>query len=246
MHRLVCGEIWGGFQNCNEDVVSAGITATLFSSSSEGGRGGDIYYLGLCEDSMLTRMVVADVVGHGETVSRVSKYIYDAIKSHMGDTKGEDLLSELNYTAHQRGLDAMTTVAMVTYYKFNGNLYFAYAGHPPVLFKLNNTSDWIDLKSSDRNPLPLAVDPGTVYPQKSIEVNQGDSFVMYTDGLTEVFNDEQEVFGLNRLKAFLNKNADHSPSKLKEMIMKEVRRYAGGSLSHDDVTIMIAEIGDAN
>jgi sigma-B regulation protein RsbU (phosphoserine phosphatase) len=246
MHRLVCGEIWGGFRNCNEDVVSAGVTATLYSSSSEGGRGGDIYYLGLCENNALTRMVVADVVGHGETVSKVSKYIYEAIKSHMNDTKGDELLSELNRTTYKRGLDVMTTVAMVTFYKFDGNLYFAYAGHPPVLFRQNNTPDWIELKASSRNPLPLAVDPSTVYLQKSIEVNQGDSFILYTDGLTEAFNGENEVFGLNRLKAFLSKNADRTPSKLKEMIMKEVCRFAGGSLSHDDVTIMIAEIGETN
>ena len=246
MHRLVCGEIWGGFRNCNEDVVSAGVTASLYSSSSEGGRGGDIYYLGLCEENMLTRMVVADVVGHGETVSRVSEYIYEAIKSHMGDTKGEELLSELNQTAHRRGLEAMTTVAVVAFYKLNRNLYFAYAGHPPVLFKQHNRSDWIELKASNRSPLPLAVEPNTVYPQKAIEVNKGDSFLMYTDGLIEGFDGQKEVFGLNRLKAFLNKNADRSPSQLKEMIMKEVCHYAGGSLSHDDVTIMIAEIGDTN
>jgi sigma-B regulation protein RsbU (phosphoserine phosphatase) len=246
MHRLVCGEIWGGYRNCNDNVVSSGVTATLYSSSSEGGRGGDIYYMGLCEDNMLTRMVVADVVGHGETVSRVSKYIYEAIKSHMGDTRGEDLLSELNHTTLRRGLEAMTTVAMVTYYKFNGKLYFAYAGHPPVLYKQDNTSDWIELKASHGNPLPIAVDPGTVYSQKSIEVTKGDSFIMYTDGLIEAFNGEKEVFGLNRLKAFLNHNAGFSPSKLKEMILNEVRRYTGGSLSHDDVTLMIAEIGETN
>ena len=185
MHQLVCGEIGGGFRNCDEDVVSAGVTASLYSSSSEGGRGGDIYYMGLCEDNMLTRMVVADVVGHGETVSRVSKYIYEAIKSHMGDTKGDDLLSELNRTTYKRGLDAMTTVAMVTFYKFDSNIYFAYAGHPPVLLKQNNTSDWIELKASSRNPLPLAVDPSTVYPQKAIVVSKGDCFMMYTDGLIE-------------------------------------------------------------
>ena len=69
---------------------------------------------------------------------------------------------------------------------------------------------------------------------------------MYTDGQIEAFNGEKEVFGLNRLKAFLNINADRSPSKLKEMVMKEVCRYAGGSLNHDDVTIMIAEIGNTN
>jgi sigma-B regulation protein RsbU (phosphoserine phosphatase) len=242
MHQLVCGEIWGGFRNCNDDVVSAGVTASLYSSSSKGGRGGDIYYLGLCENNMLTRMIVADVVGHGETISKVSKYIFEAIKSHMNDTKGDDLLSELNRTTYKRGLDAMTTVAMVTFYKLDGNLYFAYAGHPPVLLKQTNTSDWIELKASSRNPLPLAVDPSTVYPQKAIGVSRGDCFVMYTDGLIEAFNGKKEAFGLNRLKALLNKNADLSPSKLKEMIIKEVRHYAGGSLSHDDVTIMIAQI----
>ena len=79
MHQLVCGEIWGGFRNCNDDVVSAGVTASLYSSSSKGGRGGDIYYLGLCENNMLTRMIVADVVGHGETICKVIKYIFEAI-----------------------------------------------------------------------------------------------------------------------------------------------------------------------
>jgi sigma-B regulation protein RsbU (phosphoserine phosphatase) len=69
---------------------------------------------------------------------------------------------------------------------------------------------------------------------------------MYTDGLIEAFNGEKEVFGLNRLKAFLNHSAGFSPSKLKEMILNEVRRHTGGSLSHDDVTLMIAEIGETN
>ena len=102
------------------------------------------------------------------------------------------------------------------------------------------------MKASDRNPLPLAVDPGTVYPQKSIEVNRGDSFIIYTDGLIEALNGEKEVFGLKRLKTFLNQNGGLAPSKLKEMIIKEVCHYSGGSLKHDDVTLMIAEIGKTN
>lgn len=91
--------------------------------------------------------------------------------------------------------------------------------------------------------MPLAVSPNTIYTQKSVSVGRGDRFIMYTDGLTEAFNSENEVYGLDRLKSFINKNADLSPASLKERITEEVRQYAGGSLDHDDVTIMIAEIG---
>jgi hypothetical protein len=45
MYHLSCGEIWGGIRNCDDDVASAGLTASLYSVASDGGKGGDIYYL---------------------------------------------------------------------------------------------------------------------------------------------------------------------------------------------------------
>ena len=80
MYHLSCGEIWGGIRNCDGDVASEGLTASLYSVASDGGKGGDIYYLSLCENNMLTRMILADVVGHGEKASKISTYIYEAIK----------------------------------------------------------------------------------------------------------------------------------------------------------------------
>jgi hypothetical protein len=96
MYHLSCGEIWGGIRNCDDDIVSAGLTASPCSFASDGGKGGDIYYLSTCESKMLTRLILADVVGHGESVSNISKIIYKAIKSHMNDEKGDRLLLELN------------------------------------------------------------------------------------------------------------------------------------------------------
>jgi hypothetical protein len=96
MHHLSCGEIWGGIRNCDDDVASAGLSASLYSFASDGGKGGDIYYLSLCESNMLTRMILADVVGHGVSVSNISKIIYQAIKSLMNDSEGDKLLSDFN------------------------------------------------------------------------------------------------------------------------------------------------------
>ena len=132
MHRLQCGEIWGGFRNQDLDAYSAGVTATLYSSACDDGKGGDIYFLSVCESDLLTRIAIADVVGHGGVVSTVSQFIYDALKSHMNDPSGDAILVEVNRIATHYGINAMTTAAIVAFYIADRNLYFAYAGHPQL------------------------------------------------------------------------------------------------------------------
>jgi sigma-B regulation protein RsbU (phosphoserine phosphatase) len=242
MYELSCGEIWGGIRNCDDDVTSAGLTASLYSFASDGGKGGDIYYLSLCENNMLTRMILADVVGHGEKVSKISTCIYEAIKSHMNDTAGDEFLSELNRTALKIGLDALTTVVMAAFYKVNGTLYFANAGHPPPLIKQKDESSWLELKLTKGVNDPLLGYSQAKYTQRAIRVNSGDCLFFYSDGLIEANNKEKELFGVKRLKELLKQHPDAPPSELKHIIIDKIRRYSGGSLNHDDVTVMIALI----
>jgi non-heme chloroperoxidase len=42
MRRIRCAEIWGGIRNCNEDILTSGITASLYSAAADSGRGGDM------------------------------------------------------------------------------------------------------------------------------------------------------------------------------------------------------------
>lgn len=242
MYHLSCGEIWGGIRNCDEDVASEGLTASLYSVASDGGKGGDIYYLSLCENNMLTRMILADVVGHGEEASKISTYIYEAIKLHMNDTAGDEFLSELNRTALKIGLDALTTVVMAAFYKVNGTLHFANAGHPAPLIKQKDEPNWLELKLSKGVNDPVLGYSQANYTQRAIRVNSGDCLFLYSDGLIEASNKEKELFGVKRLKELLKQHPDVPPSELKHIIIDKIRRYSGGSLNHDDVTAMIARI----
>ena len=242
MYELSCGEIWGGVRNCDDDVTSAGLNASLYSLASDGGKGGDIYYLSLCENNMLTRMILADVVGHGEEVSKISTCIYEAIKLHMNDTAGDEFLSELNRTTLKIGLDALTTVVMAALYKVNGTLYFANAGHPPPLIKQKNKSNWLELKLTKGVNDPVLGYTQANYTQRAIRVNSGDCIFLYSDGLIEANNKEKGLFGVKRLKELLKQHPDSPPSELKHIIIDKIRRYSGGSLNHDDVTVMIAMI----
>ena len=243
MHHLGCGEIWGGIRNCDDDVASAGLTASLYSMASDGGKGGDIYYLSLCENRMLTRMILADVNGHGEDVSNISTCIYDALKMHMKTTEGDRLLTELNQTALKIGLEAMTTVVMASFYKLDGNLYYVNAGHPPALIKPKNDSIWQKVKPAKGSNDPiLGVLPQTVYSQSATRIDSGDCLFLYSDGVIEAYSQGNGFFTVSRLKDLLNQHPKTPPFDLKHIVIDEICRFAGGSLTHDDVTVMIVKV----
>ena len=81
--RLECTGIWGGIRNRDIEITAGKVIGAIYSAACEGGKGGDIYYFGVCKGDIITRLAIADVVGHGEVVSEVSQYVYDSLKAHM-------------------------------------------------------------------------------------------------------------------------------------------------------------------
>ena len=81
--RLECTGIWGGIRNRDIEITAGKVIGSIHSAACEGGKGGDIYYFGVCKGDIITRLAIADVVGHGEVVSEVSQYVYDSLKAHM-------------------------------------------------------------------------------------------------------------------------------------------------------------------
>jgi sigma-B regulation protein RsbU (phosphoserine phosphatase) len=81
--RIECKGVWGGIRDNDIEVSHGKVIASIYSAACCGGKGGDIYYFGVCKDGEITRLAVADVAGHGKTVAEVSQYVYDSLKDHM-------------------------------------------------------------------------------------------------------------------------------------------------------------------
>ena len=82
--KLECKEIWGGIQNKNVEISAGNVNGSIYSAPCcRGGKGGDIYYFGVCQGGTISRLAIADVTGHGEAVSEISQYVYDALKGNM-------------------------------------------------------------------------------------------------------------------------------------------------------------------
>ncbi len=247
MHKLECAEIWGGIEEGDATIASPGLTATLFASSGQGDKGGDIYYLTLCNSAFVTRVAIADVVGHGEIVSSMSQSLYDSLGRHVDDHDGSNVLIELNKDAIKKGITALTTAIVATYYCEDKSFSYAYAGHPPMLLNRGNNHEWSQIKfsaeqKSNITNIPLAVDENAHYIQESIKLNSGDRVLLYTDGLLETPSQNNEPFGMDRLLETLKIHGDKKIDKLRDEVVNALCDHAGGKLEHDDVTLLLLEI----
>lgn len=245
MHEIHCAEVWGGVRNEDVDACSKQLTTSLYSHACDGGKGGDIYYVSVCQGDLLTRVAIADVVGHGEKVSRVSQWLYESLNARMNDADGTHVLGDLNRLATERGLEALTTAATVGFYAADGQAHFAYAGHFPMLLKRAGEREWRPMRvhaTDDAANLPLGVTEQMRYTQESTPMHAGDRALLYTDGVVETPSPTGELFGQQRLEATLAEVGDVSLYELKTAILNRLRDYAGGKLTHDDVTLMAIEV----
>jgi sigma-B regulation protein RsbU (phosphoserine phosphatase) len=246
MYRIRCSEVWGGIKNEDLDACSAVLTSSLFSSACDGGKGGDIYYFSVCQGDQLTRVAVADVVGHGEKVSRISQWLYKSLQERMNGGDSGEILAGLNRLVSQRGQEALTTAAIVSFYKPESNVYFAYAGHHPMLAWSRAEPHWraVGLKPSSVGAanLPLGILADTRYDQQSVTVQAGDRVFLYTDGVIETPSPDGEFFGEDRLRAVLDDVGDGSVYELKTAVLAKLHEFAAGELEHDDVTLLAIEV----
>lgn len=246
MYRIQCGEIWGGFQEQDQDLCSGGITASLFSSASSGRVGGDVYYLSVCGADQLTRIALADVVGHGAPVSDVAGWLYEALEQRLNDHEGSQVLAQLNQLALDRGIRSMATAALAGFVISDAGAHFSYAGHAPALVNRAGSKTWEPAalapgRESNPNP-PLGVVPNTRYDDYFYTLGPGDRLFLYTDGLVEGRDAKGEIFGYERLLGVLHAEASAPLHELKRSVLAELQSHSPQALQQDDVSLIAVEV----
>ena len=244
MYTINCGEIWGGIRGTDIDAITSGVEASLFSSASDGGKGGDIYYFSVCASNLLTRIAIADVMGHGKLVSDTSEWLYSSLRDKMNIPENSEVLSDLNTLAVKHGYKAMTTAAVAAFNCKTNDLCFSYAGHHPILVRRTGESVWtsIELPETERAAnLPLGVDEEFPYDQSTVSLHSGDLMFLYTDGVIEAPSPTGKHFSQAGLMAALE-FASSDPKEVKNSVLGALNRHVNGDFVHDDVTFITVRI----
>lgn len=199
--------------------------------------GGDFYDFFLTDENHLA-FLIADVSGKGVPASLFMVVAKTLLRSHITDTETlADKIMEVNNSLCANNQNDMFVTAWVGVLDLStGVLTYVNAGHnPPLLRQKEDSYDY--LKS--HNGFVLAGMENGKYTQSKVRLRPGDTIFLYTDGVVEANNEEGKLFGENRLRQLLSKNARLEPKQLAEEIWKNIKDFQGNAEQFDDVTMLI-------
>jgi len=224
------------------------VHAAIYSSASGDQKGDDLYYFSVCAYDTLTRIVIADVRGHGFAASQLSGWLYESLEAPMNDSDGATVLQDLNEVVRKRGFEAITTAAVATIHRDKGVLYYSYAGNPSLMLRRSG-HPWRELPvpaSTGPANLPLGIMPNARFVQERVDIAPGDRLFLYTDGVPECpvagAELDPELYGDRKMSEALNRYTTCSLAETRQRIHDGLMEHSGGQLTHDDCTFLLVEV----
>ena len=252
-HGLRCMEIFGGVQSVDLGMSVPGIDAWIHSRPHAGDElGGDIHYVSSCGAGNIARFVIADVSGHGKTVSELAERLRELVRKHINNVDQTQIARALNEEfAALADTGQFATAVAATYFAPNDHLIVCNAGHPRPLWYRAKDQSWQLLQhdapeaAEELMDLPLGVIPQTGYRQFAVPLSRGDVVLLYTDALIEASDEQGRQLGETGLLELVQNLRADDPAELQERTLAAVNQYTGHELD-DDTTLFVLHHNASN
>ena len=184
-------------------------------------------------------LVIADVSGKGIAAALLMANLQANLRSQCSICldQPQRLLQAVNQLFSQNTPDgAFATLFFADYHVTSGRLRFVNCGHPPALILRHDDSiDHLDATATVLG----------IFKKWDCEIGErtfcpGDTLALYTDGITESFNENRDEFGEDRLIESLRRHRRLPSQSLLQNVVDDVRRFSPHE-QHDDITLIIAK-----
>lgn len=194
------------------------------------------------QDKGHLNLVVFDVSGHGIGAALVANRLYTAAMTLLSlGSPFDDMFRHLNrFVLHDLGGSVFFfTAAAARIDREAQRITFAGAGHPPAMIVTPGEEPrLLESRSTVLGAIPDAVDADPVIEAR---VEPGDRLVLYTDGITDVFDSRGDMLGVPGVQKFVRETATLSFTQMKDALLERVAAWRQGPPS-DDVSLVLAEI----
>ncbi|MBD5502335.1 MAG: SpoIIE family protein phosphatase [Lachnospiraceae bacterium] len=226
-------EAVGAFDDRDEFDLAASMTPAK-------GVGGDFYDFFLLDENRLA-LVMADVSGKGVPAALFMVVSRTLIRSRLMTVgkEGEDLAhmaDEINRSLCDNNKNGMFVTAWIGVLDIaTGEVAYVNAGHcRPLLRRKNGSCEYDDMLGG----LVLAGMEDAVYRQGSLRLRQGDTLLLYTDGVTEATSLQQQLYGEDRLMRTIADADNVTPEELLQELWKDVDEFQKDASQFDDITML--------
>ncbi len=213
------------------DYPHLAVAGCNFPCLSVGGDYFDVFPL----DNKRTAFLIADVSGKGLGAALLTTMLQGALS---GMTLGTDPSRVLNHV--NRFLCDHSEVGRYATMFFGvldeeGNLDFINAGHPsPFLIRQG-----VAQEPFSEGSYPVGLVPEAEYTALKIKLEPGDTLVLFSDGVTEAMDPDEQMFGVPRLREVLTGRTECPLDQLEKCILEAVENFARGASQADDLTLLI-------
>lgn len=206
--------------------------------------GGDYYDI-ILQDGQLT-IGIGDVTGHGLESGVLMLMAQTAVQTLLAvkETDPVRFLNAINQVIYSNALrmnsDKNLTLSFVNFKEDK----FYLSGQHETLIIVRNNGDIDQIDTLDLGfPIGLEEDISDFISQVEVKVNPGEIIVLYTDGIPEAINEEQEMYGMERLCLVLQQNRHESVHTICENVVKDVMNFMGKQQVLDDITLVVLKKG---
>ncbi len=237
-------EVWGGNQHVDSGVVMAGLDAWVFSRPFENSdSGGDVYYVSSCATGRITRLLVADVSGHGGHVAATASSLRQLMRRYVNHLDQKQFVKSLNgQFVSLSDVGVFATAVVTTFFAPTNELSLCNAGHPPPLVYRANRKTWEYLSSADVEGanIPFGIDDIDDYAQFTVRLRVNDLVLCYTDSLVEARPPgSSDLLGQAGLLKVVQTIDPMQPETFTRSLLAAIDRELPGSLDADDVTVLL-------
>lgn len=187
-------------------------------------------------------LLVGDVSGHGIGSALVANRIYtEMVNQFRAAMPLGEMLQHMNrFVLENMAISGFFFTAALARIGLRGRkMHFAGGGHPPVMVvKPGEEPRLLESRSMVLGALPEAVSGEATL---DIDLQKGDRIVLYSDGITEVFNSQDEMLGVPGIREFVREAALLPFSKMMRGILDKVDGWRVGPPS-DDVSLVLVEV----
>ena len=191
-------------------------------------------YLALGENRF--GLALGDVAGKGLKAALLMVKLQATLRALAADFGSlAELGGKLNTILRRDGLsDSFASLVYLELLPYSGNIRLLNAGHMPPLLLRGTILQEIPHGASALGDLA-----GAVFVEQKLEMRDGDTLIIYSDGLTEARNEAGAFFGEPRLFSFLPTLGSLSAHEIGARIMDEVDAFVGEARAHDDLSLIV-------
>jgi phosphoserine phosphatase RsbU/P len=213
------------------DQPHLSVTGCNFPCLSVGGDYFDVFPL----NNGRTAFLIADVSGKGLGAALLTTMLQGALSGMTIGASPARVFKHINrFLCEHSGVGRYATM-FFGILDDKGHLEFINAGHPsPILLRKKETRE-----AFTEGSFPVGLVPEAEYTSLGLKLEPGDTLVLFSDGVTEAMDPDEQLYGIPRLREALTGAAELPLDQLKKRILESVENFTRGARQADDLTLLL-------